>query len=163
MRAPNRQRAVRRYIGQMRHEIGRGGYRRVAGMSQALLKSWPSKQSARLSGTKRTSAPIGVTRRNGERDFRGEKRCNETHRSTTDDDARLFRKGDGQQSRLCFIGHVLMENRNGLAVDAELTRAAGAAGALIRFRPQPPPGRYVRRRCHRPVGRPGAGLLGGRV
>src|SRR5512147_1258988 len=55
---------------------------------------------------------------------------NETHRSTTDDDARLFRKGDGQASRLCFIGHVLMENRNGLAVDTELTRAAGAAERL---------------------------------
>ena len=68
--------------------------------------------------------------RNGERDFKGEKRSNATHRSTTDDDARLFRKGDGQASRLCFIGHVLMENRNGLAVDAELTRAAGSAERL---------------------------------
>ena len=68
--------------------------------------------------------------RNGECDFKGEKRSNETHRSTTDDDARLFRKGGGQASQLCFIGHVLMENRNGLAVDAELTRAAGSAERL---------------------------------
>ena len=68
--------------------------------------------------------------RNGERDFKGEKRSNETHRSTTDGDARLFRKGDGQASRLCFIGHVLMENRNGLAVGGVLTRAAGAAEPL---------------------------------
>ncbi len=65
--------------------------------------------------------------RNGARDCHREKRSNETHRSTTDEDARLYRKGDGKTSRLCFIGHVLMENRNGLAVDATLTRAAGTA------------------------------------
>jgi hypothetical protein len=68
--------------------------------------------------------------RNGERDFKGEKRSNDTHRSTTDGDARLFCKGDGEASRLCFIGHVLMENRNGLAVGGVLTRAAGAAEPL---------------------------------
>lgn len=67
--------------------------------------------------------------RNGERDFKGEKRSNETHASTSDADARLFRKGDGEASRLCFIGHVLMENRNGLAVGGVLTRAAGTAEA----------------------------------
>jgi len=65
--------------------------------------------------------------RNGERDFHKEKRSNATHASTTDPDARLFRKGDGQASRLCFMGHALMENRNGLIVDCELTRATGTA------------------------------------
>jgi hypothetical protein len=65
--------------------------------------------------------------RNAERDFHGEKRSNQTHASTSDPDARLYRKGDGQASRLCFMGHVLMENRNGLAVDATLTRATGTA------------------------------------
>ena len=65
--------------------------------------------------------------RNGERDFRGERRSNETHRSTTDEDACLFRKADGQASQLCFMGHVLMENRNGLAIDVALTRAAATA------------------------------------
>src|SRR5829696_7076827 len=65
--------------------------------------------------------------RNGERDFRKEKRSNESHASTTDPDARLYRKADGRESRLCFMGHVLMENRNGLAVDAALTRATGTA------------------------------------
>ena len=65
--------------------------------------------------------------RNGERNFRKEKRSNETHASTTDPDARLYRKGDGQGSRLCFMGHVLMENRNGIVVDATLTQATGTA------------------------------------
>jgi transposase len=65
--------------------------------------------------------------RNGERDFRKEKRSNETHASSTDPDAQLFRKGNGQSSRLCFMGHALMENRNGLIVDCELTKASGTA------------------------------------
>lgn len=64
---------------------------------------------------------------NGARNFRGEKRTNETHESATDKDARLFRKGAGKESRLCYLGHVLMENRNGLAVEAELTPATGTA------------------------------------
>jgi transposase len=65
--------------------------------------------------------------RNGERDFKNEKRSNETHASTTDEDARLFRKANGQESRLAYLGHALMENRNGLAVGAEATLATGAA------------------------------------
>ena len=64
---------------------------------------------------------------NGKRDFRKEKLSNETHVSTTDPDARLFRKGNGQSSRLCFMGHTLMENRSGLNVDCELTKASGSA------------------------------------
>jgi transposase len=89
-----------------------------------LIQAWASLKSFRpKDGSGEPPAPG----RNGERDFHGEARSNGTHRSTTDDDARLFRKGDGQASRLCFMGHVLMENRNGLAVDAELTRAAGTA------------------------------------
>jgi len=65
--------------------------------------------------------------RNGTRNFRSEKRSNDTHASTTDPDAQLFRKGNGQSSRLCFMGHALMENRNGLIVDCELTKATGTA------------------------------------
>ncbi len=65
--------------------------------------------------------------RNGERNFRSEKRSNDTHASATDPDAQLFRKGNGQSSRLCFMGHALMENRNGLIVDCELTKASGTA------------------------------------
>jgi len=65
--------------------------------------------------------------RNAERNFHKEKRSNETHASTTDSDARLYKKGDGQPARLCYIGHVLMENRNGLAVDGGVTQASGTA------------------------------------
>jgi len=65
--------------------------------------------------------------RNAEVDFRGEKRSNATHASTTDPDARLYRKSPGTGAMLCFMGHTLMENRNGLIVQAELTRADGHA------------------------------------
>ena len=66
--------------------------------------------------------PIG---RNIERDFRGGVWSNATHASTTDPDARLFRKGKGKSAQLCFMGHALMENRNGFAVEAEMTPADG--------------------------------------
>ena len=65
--------------------------------------------------------------RNTEADFHGQKRSNETHVSTTDPDARLYRKGQGKEAKLCFMGHGLMENRHGLLVDACLTRADGHA------------------------------------
>ena len=65
--------------------------------------------------------------RNGERDFHGEKRKNDTHSSTTDPDARLFRKGAGKEAKLCHMGHLMTENRNGLIVDARLTEANGTA------------------------------------
>ncbi len=59
--------------------------------------------------------------------FRGERRSNETHESKTDPDARLYRKGHGQEAKLGYLGHVLMENRHGLLVDAMLTQADGTA------------------------------------
>ncbi len=59
--------------------------------------------------------------------FHGQKRGNATHQSTTDPDARLATKGSGQEAKLCFMGHVVMENRNGLAVGARLTQATGTA------------------------------------
>ena len=65
--------------------------------------------------------------RNAEADFHGEKRSNQTHCSTTDPDARLYRKGPGKEAKLCFIGHGLMENRSGLLVDTCLTQADGHA------------------------------------
>jgi transposase len=65
--------------------------------------------------------------RNAEVDFRGEKRSNATHASTTDPDARLFKKSPGTGAMLCFMGHTLMENRSGLIVQADLTRADGHA------------------------------------
>lgn len=60
-------------------------------------------------------------------DFRGEKRTNETHESRTDPEARLYRKGNGQEAKLAYLGHVMIENRNGLIVDAMVTRADGTA------------------------------------
>ena len=65
--------------------------------------------------------------RNADRDFRGKKRSNDTHASTTDPDARLFRKGKGKEAKLCHMGHVMTENRHGLIVDAHLTEANGTA------------------------------------
>jgi len=59
--------------------------------------------------------------------FRGQKRSNETHQSTTDNDLRLFKKTSGGEAKLAYQGHVLMENRNGLVVNAQLTRASGTA------------------------------------
>jgi transposase len=65
--------------------------------------------------------------RNAEVDFRGEKRSNATHASTTDPDARLYKKSPGTGAVLCFIGHALMENRSGLIVQGDLTQADGHA------------------------------------
>ena len=65
--------------------------------------------------------------RNRERHFHRDKRSNATHASTTDPDARLARKSNGQEAKLAFTGHLLMENRNGLVVDATLTTATGTA------------------------------------
>lgn len=65
--------------------------------------------------------------RNPEVDFRGEKRSNETHFSPTDPDALLARKGNGREARLSLAGHVLMENRYGMVVDVEVTRATGSS------------------------------------
>jgi transposase len=65
--------------------------------------------------------------RNAEVDFRGEKRSNATHASTTDPDARLYKKSPGTGAILCFMGHALMENCSGLIVQGELTQADGKA------------------------------------
>jgi transposase len=65
--------------------------------------------------------------RNAERNFHKEKRSNETHESTTDPEARLYKKGDGQPARLCYMGHALMENRHGLAVAGGVSQATGTA------------------------------------
>lgn len=91
-----------------------------------MLKAFASMKSFRAkdgSGDDHGEPP--ESGRNGERDFRKEKRSNETHASATDPDARLYRKSKGQESRLAYLGHALMENRNGLAVDGAVTHATG--------------------------------------
>jgi Transposase DDE domain len=90
-----------------------------------LIDAWASMKSFRRKGG--TDEPPSGPGRNAERDFRGEKRSNETHALITDPDARLYRKSNGQPSRLCFMGHLLMENRHGLIVDVRTTHATGRA------------------------------------
>jgi transposase len=92
-----------------------------------LLEAWASTKSFR---PKDGSGPPPDPGRNGEQDFHGQKRSNETHASTTDPDARLYKKGAGKEAKLCFMGHALMENRNGLIVGAIATRASGHAERL---------------------------------
>jgi transposase len=89
-----------------------------------LIEAWASLKSFRPKDG--SDEPPGPGR-NGERNFHGEKRSNETHASTSDPEARLARKGDGQASRMAYAGHLLMENRHGLIVDARLTQASGTA------------------------------------
>ena len=94
-----------------------------------LIEAWASMKSFRAKeagGSGEDDGPLGPER-NAERDFRGQRRKNETHVSTTDPDARLYRKGRGKESKLCFMGHALMENRNGLVVGALVTRTSGMA------------------------------------
>src|SRR4051812_49060934 len=94
-----------------------------------LIQAWASMKSFRPKEPPNNDGePEGG--RNAPADFRGQKRSNDTHRSTTDADARLYRKGPGMEARLCFIGHGLMENRSGLIVDARLTRVSGHAERL---------------------------------
>jgi transposase len=95
----------------------------------SLVEAWASMKSFRPKDDPSEPPPPGGDR-NRSRDFHGERRANDSHASTTDSDARLYRKGPGQEAKLCFVGHVLMENRHGLVVDAELTRASGHAERL---------------------------------
>jgi hypothetical protein len=115
-----------------------------------LLEAWASPKSFRPKDG--SGEPPGPGR-NGAQDFHGARRRNDMHASTTDPDARLFRKslplrkagGPGKEARLCFMGHALMENCNGLIVGALTTRASGHAerlAALTLIEPhgdRPPP------------------------
>lgn len=94
-----------------------------------LIEAWASMKSFKPKAANGDDAPPRPSSggRNAEIDFKGEARSNQTHESTTDPEARLYRKGAGMEARLCFIGHTLMENRSGLIVDACLTRADGHA------------------------------------
>jgi transposase len=91
-----------------------------------LVEAWASMKSFRpKDDAGEPPAPSGG--RNREADYHGQTRSNETHASTTDPEARLYRKGPGKEAKLCFMGHALMENRSGLVVDACLTEANGHA------------------------------------
>jgi len=91
-----------------------------------LLDAWASHKSYRP----RDERPPDEGQhggRNRDADFTGERRRRETHESTTDPEARLYRKGKQREARLCYLGHLLTENRHGLVVDVELTEADGYA------------------------------------
>jgi transposase len=90
-----------------------------------LVEAWAGHKSFKPKDAKPGKPPDDPG--NPSVDFTGQKRSNETHASTTDPDARLYRKSFGTESKLCYAGHVLMDNRHGLAVDVRLTEATGVA------------------------------------
>jgi len=87
-----------------------------------LIEAWASHKSFRPKDGSGKPPDVG-----GDVDFRGEKRKNQTHESTTDPDARLFTKSRGSEAKLSYLGHVLMENRNGLLLQTFLSEASGRA------------------------------------
>jgi transposase len=90
-----------------------------------LLEAWASHKSFKPKDG--SGGPPSAPGRNGEVDYHGQRRSNATHESTTDPQARLARKSNATAAKLCFAGHLLMENRNALLVDMELTEANGYA------------------------------------
>jgi Transposase domain (DUF772) len=118
----------------LNEEIAEGFFRRVIERAKpfmsdehftvdgTLIEAWASQKSFRRKDGRGNPPEAG-----GDVDFHGEKRKNETHASTTDPDARLFKKSKGSEAKLSYLGHVLMENRNGLLVQTFLTEANGRA------------------------------------
>lgn len=92
-----------------------------------LLQAWASHKSFKPKNPTGPGPSTGGGGRNPEVQWHGQKRSNDTHASTTDPEARLYRKSANTAATLCYSGHLLMENRNALIVDAELTRADGYA------------------------------------
>jgi transposase len=114
----------------LNHEIAEAFFARVLRQAKAylsdehftvdgtLIEAWASQKSFRPKGEAGTPPPA---------DFRGQRRKNETHQSTTDPEARLYRKSNNAEAKLSYLGHVLMENRNGLLVRTMVTQADGTA------------------------------------
>src|SRR5271169_4316252 len=90
-----------------------------------LLEAWASLKSFRPKDAPPSEEPPAQQGRNEEVDFHGEKRSNATHASTTDPEAKLAKKGKGKEAKLSYKGNVLMENRNVLEVDVDVTQAKG--------------------------------------
>lgn len=90
-----------------------------------LVEAWAGHKSFKPKDAKAGKPPDDPG--NPTVDFTGQKRSNGTHRSTTDPEARLYRKSHGTESKLCYAAHILMDNRHGLAVGAELTEAGSRA------------------------------------
>jgi len=102
-----------------------------------LIEAWASLKSfQRKEQEKQENGDEEKDRGNANVNFRGEKRSNQTHESKTDPDAKLARKGDGKEAKLSYNGNLLVENRNGLIVDATVLEATGTAerdAALVAF------------------------------
>ena len=92
-----------------------------------LIEAWASLKSFRPKGEEESQRPSDDDAGNPTIDFHGEKRSNKTHESTTDPESRLMRKGPGKEAKLCYGAHALMENRHGLLVDFQITKATGTA------------------------------------
>lgn len=97
-----------------------------------MIEAWASMSSFQKKDDSNDDEPKPpVNKKKGWRgkgkSFRGQRRRNQTHASKTDPEAKLYRKGTGQEARMCFLGHVLTENRNGLIVNLDLTMATGTA------------------------------------
>ena len=90
-----------------------------------LIEAWAGQKSFKKKASPKSPPPDDPG--NPTVDFRGEKRTNQTHQSTTDPQARLYRKSGGHEAKLAYIGHAVMENRNGLVVNTRVTQATGAA------------------------------------
>ncbi len=119
-------------------EVAQGFFQQVVAQAQAqdllsaehftvdgtLIEAWAGHKSFKPKDHKQTPPDDPG---NPSVDFHGERRSNATHQSTTDPQARLYRKASGREARLCYLGHVLMENRNGLVVNTRLTQATGRA------------------------------------
>lgn len=125
----------------MEHEVARlffeGVVRRAKGLGLiskehftvdgTLIEAWASLKSFRPKAEKPEDRPPPDDPGNPTVNFHGEKRSNKTHASTTDPEARLARKGKGKEAKLCYSGHALMDNRNGLCVDFRIAPADGYA------------------------------------
>jgi transposase len=92
-----------------------------------LIEAWASQKSFQPKDGDPSNPPSAGDGRNEDVDYRGQRRSNETHASKTDPDARLSKKSHGGEARLSYMGHVLMENRNGLVVDHRLSISTGTA------------------------------------
>ena len=91
-----------------------------------LIEAWAGHKSFKRKDAP-TQNPSDDDRGNPSVDFHGERRTNATHQSTSDPQARLYKKARGQEAKLCYLGHLLMENRNGLLLNTRLTQATGRA------------------------------------
>ena len=125
----------------MEHEVGRLFFDAVVGQARGaglmsddhftvdgtLIEAWASLKSFRPKGEERSGDKDQGDPGNRWVDFHGEKRSNETHESSTDPDSLLTRKGPGKEAKLSYGAHALMENRNGLLVDLEVSRATGSS------------------------------------